>query len=185
MSKEEATIQWLIWILNLLLCNQVRACLESCLPEQSQEVVLQKIWHQGVQEKYYFPLEMSKGFPGGSDGKESTCNAGDVGSMPGSGRFPGEGNGYSSLNIPVFLPGESHGQRNLRATVHGVTKSWTEWLSSSRLRRRQWHPTPVLLLGKSHGQWSLVGCSPWGCEESDTTEWLHFHFPSSSSNRNV
>ena len=43
-------------------------------------------------------------------------------------------------------------------------------------RRRWWHPTPVLLPGKSHGQRSLVGCSPWGREESDRTEWLHFHF---------
>ena len=42
--------------------------------------------------------------------------------------------------------------------------------------RRQWHPTPVLLPGKSHGRKSLVGCSPWGRTESDTTEWLHFHF---------
>ena len=44
-------------------------------------------------------------------------------------------------------------------------------------RRRQWHSTPVLLPGKSHGQRSLVGCSPWGREESesDMTEWLHFH----------
>ena len=40
----------------------------------------------------------------------------------------------------------------------------------------QWHPTPVLLPGKSHGRRSLVGCSPWGREESDTTEQLHFHF---------
>jgi len=40
----------------------------------------------------------------------------------------------------------------------------------------QWHPTPVLLPGGSHGRRSLVGCSPWGHEESDTTEWLHFHF---------
>jgi len=44
------------------------------------------------------------------------------------------------------------------------------------LRRRQWHPTPVLFPGKSHGQRSLVGCSPWGLEELDTTEQLHFHF---------
>ena len=44
------------------------------------------------------------------------------------------------------------------------------------IRRRQWQPTPVLLPGKSHGRRSLVGCSPWGREESDTTEWLHFHF---------
>ena len=43
-------------------------------------------------------------------------------------------------------------------------------------RRRQWHPTPVLLAGKSHGRRSLVGCSPWGRYESDTTERLHFHF---------
>ena len=43
-------------------------------------------------------------------------------------------------------------------------------------QRRQWHPTPVLLPGKSHGRRSLVGYSPWGCEESDMTERLHFHF---------
>ena len=42
--------------------------------------------------------------------------------------------------------------------------------------RKQWHPTPVLLPGKSHGQRSLVGYRPWGHEELDTTERLHFHF---------
>ena len=42
--------------------------------------------------------------------------------------------------------------------------------------RRQWQPTLVLLPGKSHGQRSVVGCSPWGCEKLDTTERLHFHF---------
>ena len=47
---------------------------------------------------------------------------------------------------------------------------------SKFLQRRQWHPTPVLLPGKSHGWRSLVGCSPWGRWESDTTERLHFHF---------
>ena len=46
----------------------------------------------------------------------------------------------------------------------------------SHFRRRQWHPTPVFLPGKSPGWRSLVGCSPWGCWESDTTERLHFHF---------
>ena len=44
------------------------------------------------------------------------------------------------------------------------------------IRRRQWQPIPVLLPGKPHGQRSLVGCSPWGREESDTTEQLHFRF---------
>ena len=42
--------------------------------------------------------------------------------------------------------------------------------------RRQWQPTPVLLPGNSHGWKSLVDCSPWGREELDTTERLHFHF---------
>ena len=40
----------------------------------------------------------------------------------------------------------------------------------------QWHPTPALLPGISHGRRSLVGCSPWDREELDTTEQLHFHF---------
>ena len=45
-----------------------------------------------------------------------------------------------------------------------------------RAWRRQWHPTSVLLPGKSHGRRSLVRCSLWGRSESDTTERLHFHF---------
>ena len=48
----------------------------------------------------------------------------------------------------------------------GITETW----------RRRWHPTPALLPGKSHGWRSLVGRSPWGRSESDTTEQLHFHF---------
>ena len=49
-------------------------------------------------------------FPGGSDGKESACNADDLGSIPGWGRSPGE---RKWLPTPVFLPGESHEQRRL------------------------------------------------------------------------
>ena len=49
------------------------------------------------------------GFPGGSDGKASAYNAGDLGLIPGSGRSPGEGNG----NTPVFMPGKSHGPKSL------------------------------------------------------------------------
>ena len=49
-------------------------------------------------------------------------------------------------------------------------------MDSFKSRRRQRHPTPVLLPGKSHGWRSLVGCSPWGRKESDTTEQFHFHF---------
>ena len=74
-------------------------------------------------------------FPGGSEGKVSAYNVGDLSSIPGSGR--------------------------------------------SLERKRQ--PTSVLLPGKSHGQRSLVGYSPWGRKEPDTTERLHFHFPTLAS----
>ena len=58
-----------------------------------------------------------------------------------------------------------------------LTPGLLNLLSSMRpFRRRQWQPTPVCLPGKSHGWGSLVGCSPWSCEESDMTEWFHFHF---------
>ena len=61
-------------------------------------------------------------FSGGSDGKASAYNAGDLGSIPGSGRFSGEGNGnplqYSFLENPM-----DRGAR--QATVHGVAKSRT------------------------------------------------------------
>ena len=73
------------------------------------------------------------GFPSGPGVKNLPTNAGDMGSIPGWGRSPGEGNS----NPPaVFLPGESHGQR------------------------------------------SLVGYSPWGRKESDTTEATNIHTPS-------
>ena len=42
--------------------------------------------------------------------------------------------------------------------------------------RRKWQRTPALSPGKSHGRRSLIGYSPWGCKESDTTERLHFRF---------
>ena len=62
------------------------------------------------------------GFPSGSDSEESACNAGDPGSIPGLGRFLGEGNGnplqYSCLENPMD-------REAWWATVHGVTKSWT------------------------------------------------------------
>jgi len=71
------------------------------------------------------PTAVLMGFLGGSDGKESTCNAGDLGSIPGLGRSPGGGHGnllqYSCLE-------NSNGKGAWKATVHGVTKSWT-WLS--------------------------------------------------------
>ena len=76
----------------------------------------------------YFPSSLwNLAFPGGSDSKESAHNVGDLGSIPGLGRFPGGGNG---------------------------------------------NPLQYSCLENPHRQRSLVGYSPWGHRESDTTEWL-------------
>ena len=66
---------------------------------------------------------MVQGFPDGSDGKESACNAGDLGSILESERSPGEGNSnalqYSCLGNPMH-------RGAWWALVHGVAKSWTQ-----------------------------------------------------------
>ena len=64
-----------------------------------------------------------KGFPGGSNSKESACNVGDPGLIPGLGRSPGEGNGYS-LQYSCLENSTDRGA--WWATVHGVAKSWTQ-----------------------------------------------------------
>ena len=68
------------------------------------------------------PSAILEGFPGGSEGKASACNVGDLGSIPGLGRSPGEENGnplqYSCLEIPMD-------RGAWWATVHGVAKSRT------------------------------------------------------------
>ena len=63
------------------------------------------------------------GFLGGSAGKESACNAGDLGSIPGLGRSPGEGNGYP---LQYSCLENSMDRRDWQATVHGIAKSWTK-----------------------------------------------------------
>ena len=93
--------------------------------------------------------------------KNLPASVGDSDLIPGSERSPGEG----SDNHSSVLAGKSHGRRSLAATVHGVEKNWI---------RRKWQPTPIPLPGKFHGWRSLVGYSPWGHKESDTTEQLRF-----------
>ena len=77
-------------------------------------------------------LSRAKGFLGGSDGEESACNVGDLVSIPGSGRSPGEGKGY-----PLQYSGL---ENSMDCIVHGVTKSWT------RLSNFQESHTPNLSL---------------------------------------
>ena len=63
------------------------------------------------------PTPVFLGSPGGSAGKESACNAGDLGSIPGLGRSPGEGKGYPLLYSSLEI--------SMDCIVHGLTKSWT------------------------------------------------------------
>ena len=60
---------------------------------------------------------VNKGFPCGSAGKESACNVGDPGSIPGLGRFPGEGKGHSHQYSDL--------ENSMDCIVHGIAKSWT------------------------------------------------------------
>ena len=71
-------------------------------------------------KKITFPTQ--RGFPGGSDGKESTCSVGDPGLTPGSGKCPGEGNGYPLQYSCLENPRDGG---TWKATVHGVSKSQT------------------------------------------------------------
>ena len=103
------------------------------------------------------------GFPGSSAGKESTCSAGGAGSIPGSGRSPGE-------LIPVFLgfPGGSDSEESARSARNLG--------SIPRLGRSpgggHGNPLKYSCLENPHGQRSLAGYSPWGRKESDTTKRL-------------
>ena len=81
-----------------------------------------RLWFNSVVKKTHcrrdrLPTPVFLGFPGGSAGKESACNAGALGLIPGLGRSPGEGNSY-----PLQYSGL---ENSMDYTVHEVTKSWT------------------------------------------------------------
>ena len=81
------------------------------------------------------------------------------------------------INIYASTIGAPQYVRQMLTSMKGEINSNTIIMGDYiPLQRRQWHPTPVLLPGKFHGWRSLVGCSPWGRQESDTTERLPFHF---------
>ena len=101
----------------------------------------------------YFWLHRVLGFPDSSVGKESSCNAGDLGSIPGLGRSPGEGKGY-----PLHYCGL---ENSMDCIVHGVAKSWIQLLGSQLQQEEllflQLRDTPASL-----GLWyRLSGCSMW------------------------
>ena len=82
-------------------------------------------------------------FPGSSAGKECTCNAGDPGSSPESGRSPGEGTGFSLQCSWASLVAQT--VKNLSA----VKETWVQFLDWEDPLERAWQPTPVFLPGES------------------------------------
>ena len=78
-----------------------------------------------------------QGFPGSSDGKESACNAGNLCSIPGLGKIPWR---KAWQPTPVFLPGESHGQRRLVGySPFGCKESdMTEQLTHTHTKKKVW-----------------------------------------------
>ena len=96
-----------------------------------------------------------------SAGKESACNAGDPGSIPGLGRSAGEGIGY-----PLQYPWASL-VAQLVKNVPALQETWVRSLGWENPWRRERLPTPVFWPGEFRGLYS-----PWGCKESDATEHL-------------
>ena len=87
----------------------------------------------------------TSGFPGSSAGKESACNAGDTNSIPGSGRFPGEGMGYPLQYSWVYLVAL------MVKNPPAMRETWVRSLGWEDPWRWAWQPTPVFLPGEFHG----------------------------------
>ena len=99
-------------------------------------------------------------FPDRSVGKESACNAGDPRLTPGLGRSAGEGIGYPLQYSWSSLAAE------LRICLQCGRPGFNPWVGKIPWRK-EWLPIPVFRPVEFHGPYS-----PWGCKESDTTEWL-------------
>ena len=128
--------------------------------------------HRNNSETKCFSLHKStsylSGFPGGSDGKESARNAGDLGLILGLGRSPGEGNGYP-LQYSWSFPDGTRGKEpacQFRRLKRCRFNLWVEKI----LWRWAWQPTPVFLPAESQGWKSLLGYCLWGRTESDMTD---------------
>ena len=104
-------------------------------------------------------------FPGSSVGKESTCNAGDPSSIPGSGRSPGEGLGY-----PLRYSWASFVAQLIK-NLPPMRETWVQCLVGKIPWRRERLPTPVFWPREFHGLYS-----PRVTKKSDTTEWLPLSF---------
>ena len=111
----------------------------------------------------HWPYYKNKGFPGSSAGKESTCNAGHHGSIPGS--------GSSRDRLPTPYSWASLMVQMVKNPLQCRRPGFDPWVGKIPWRRTL-RAIPGFLLGEFHGQRSLAGYSPWGRKELDKTEWL-------------
>ena len=141
----------------IAICSSILAWKTPWIEEPGQ---LQSMGSQKVEHDWACSQGYALGFPDGSVGKESICNAGDtrdLDSIPGSGRSPGEGNGnplqYSCLKNPM--------DGDWWATVQRVTRSWTQLSIHTRPCKYSispWFHQPTLEL---HSESCLQQLSPW------------------------
>ena len=110
------------------------------------------------------PTLVFLGFPGGSAGKESACNAGDPGLIPGLGRSAGEGIGYPLQYSWASLVAELVKNPPAMQETSVQSLGWEDPLEKGKA------PHSRILPGEFHGQKSLTGYSPWGRKELDMTE---------------
>ena len=90
----------------------------TCIPNPAINCLISTWLNSTLSTRLYIHLPLDRGFPWSSDGKESACNVGDLGSISGFRRSPGEGKGY---------PYQYSGLENfMDCIVHGVTNSWTQ-----------------------------------------------------------
>ena len=109
------------------------------------------------------------GFPHSSVGKESACNAGDPGTIPGLGRCPGKGIGYPLQYSWVSLVAQ------LVKNLPAMRETWVWSLGWEDPWKRERLPTPVFWPEEFHRLYS-----PWARKESGTLSNFHFYFPSNS-----
>ena len=126
--------------------------MHGCLPTSKYDLSHSKLWHLCISSAFW-------GFPDSSVGIESTCNAGDRGSIPGLGRSPGEGIGYPLQYSWASLVAQLQcGRPEFKPCVGKIP-----W-------RRERLPTPVFWPRKFHRLYS-----PWGHKESDMMSNFRFH----------
>ena len=111
--------------------------------------------------------------PGSSAGKESTCNAGDPGSIPRMGRSPGEGTGYQLQYSQASLVAQ------LVKNLPALWETW-DWFLDLKDPLQKGMATHSSILAWKF-PWAIY--SPWGCKELDVTEWLSLTFTSKIPNK--